>query len=199
MIRAASTKKHKSAGSSHPSPFGPPPLLDCEDAAAYHELEKKIYDAINPQDTIEELWARDVADLFWESLRLRRLKVKLIGGSKRDGLNRLYFRLTGRWISPLILEGWVNRDDEARAEVLAFLDEVGLDEEAITAQSIRDEIKTLESVERLIMQRDACRNAALRELERRRDTRARRLREIAHDLDHAETAALGPPQMKAAE
>ncbi len=92
MNKTASPKSKGSVGGgAPPNVFGEPPLLAGEDAAAYLELSEKIYDAINPQDAIEELWARDVVDLFWDSLRLRRLKVKLIAGAKREALKRLYF------------------------------------------------------------------------------------------------------------
>ncbi len=200
MSKAGSSKSKTSPRpDASQSVFGEAPLLAGEDAAAYLELEEKIYDAINPQDAIEELWARDVVDLFWDSLRLRRLKVKLIAGAKREALKRLYFRLTNRWLPESTLTEWVNGEEEATGQISAFLDEAGLDEEAITAQTIRDEIKTLESIDRLILQRDACRNAALRELDRRRDARARRLSEIAHEVEQPEKTALEPPKMRAAE
>lgn len=200
MRKAGSSKTKATHGvGMTPSVFGQPPLLEGEDAEAYHELLDKIYDAIGPQDAIEELWVRDVVDLFWDSLRLRRLKVKLIAGARREALKRLYYRLTSRWLSDAVLTEWVNGEADAKAQVTEFLQEAGLDEEAITAQTIGDDIKTLERIDRLILQRDACRNAALRELDRRRDARARRLREIAREFEQPETAAIAPPPVRAAE
>ncbi len=32
---------------------------------------------MNPKDFLEEIWIRDIADLSWEVLRLRRVKAKL--------------------------------------------------------------------------------------------------------------------------
>lgn len=80
-----------------------------------------------------------------------------------------------------------------------MFERTGLDQEAITAQVIRDEIQAIEKIDRLILQRDACRNATLRELDRRRDARARRLREIAYDIDQTKSVILAPPAMRAAE
>jgi len=179
--------------------FGSPPLLQGEDAAAYHELAARIYGAIAPTDAIEELWARDVVDLFWDSLRLRRLRTKLIAGSRRSALNYLCFKLTGRFLGDSMLAGWVEGDDEATRLVSAILGAAGLDDEAITAEATRQEIFGLEKIDRLILQRDACRNTALRELDRRRDARAKLLREISRDIDHPNPAALQAPQMRAAE
>lgn len=56
--------------------FGPPPLLEGEDAAAYDELLARVSAAANPSDVIHEIWVRDVVDLTWEILRWRRLKKK---------------------------------------------------------------------------------------------------------------------------
>lgn len=186
-------------GKSLASGFGSPPLLKGEDVAAYQELADKISEAINPVDAIEELWARDIVDLFWDSLRLRRLRVKLIEGTKSEGLERLYYRLTGTRPSEKLLSGWLNGDKKAVHDVATMLKRAGLDEEAITAQVIRDEIQAIEKIDRLILQRDACRNATLRELDRRRDARARRLREIAYDIDQTKPVVLAPPAMRAAE
>ena len=58
--------------------FGPPQLLDGEDAAAYEKLRAHIYEAAKPADAIEEMFIADVVALQWEVLRWRRLKVGLI-------------------------------------------------------------------------------------------------------------------------
>jgi hypothetical protein len=74
--------------------FGKPPLLDGEDAAAYEHLLDRITTAVKPQDIFEEVWIHDVADLQWEVLRLRRLKVNLVNST---ACRKLAFEL-GRWI-----------------------------------------------------------------------------------------------------
>jgi hypothetical protein len=50
--------------------FGPPPLLEGEETAAYDELLVRISGAVNPADIFEEIWVRDLVDLVWEALRL---------------------------------------------------------------------------------------------------------------------------------
>jgi hypothetical protein len=57
--------------------LGPPPLIEGEDGTAYNQLHGRIVAAIKPKDFLEEIWARDIADLSWEVLRLRRIKAKL--------------------------------------------------------------------------------------------------------------------------
>jgi hypothetical protein len=58
--------------------FGPPPLIEGEDAAAYDRLVARIVAAVKPVDVIDEMFTADVVFLEWEVLRLRRLKWSLI-------------------------------------------------------------------------------------------------------------------------
>ena len=58
--------------------FGPPPLIEGEDAAAYDQLLARICAAVKPVDIIDEMFIADVVSLEWEVLRLRRLKWSLI-------------------------------------------------------------------------------------------------------------------------
>ena len=61
--------------------LGPPLLLEGEDAAAYAALNQGIRDAVVPKDIIEDIWVRDVVDLVWEAMRLRRFKAKFMNTS----------------------------------------------------------------------------------------------------------------------
>ena len=58
--------------------FGPPLLVEGEDAAAYDELLGRVCAAVKPVDVIDEMFVQDVASLEWEVLRWRRLKASLI-------------------------------------------------------------------------------------------------------------------------
>src|SRR5215475_3116032 len=58
--------------------FGPPPLIEGEDAAAYDQLLARIFAAVKPVDVIDEMFTADIVSLEWEVLRLRRLKWSLI-------------------------------------------------------------------------------------------------------------------------
>jgi hypothetical protein len=63
-----------------PGLFGPPLLLAGEDAAEYDELHARIRAAVNPIDTVDEMFVADVVALQWEIQRWRRLKSSLIRG-----------------------------------------------------------------------------------------------------------------------
>lgn len=54
--------------------LGPPPLLDGENVGAYDALCDRIRSEIAPRDVFEEIWARDLVDNLWLTLRLRRPK-----------------------------------------------------------------------------------------------------------------------------
>ena len=58
--------------------FGPPPLIEGEDSAAYDQLLARICAAVKPVDVIDEMFTADVVSLEWEVLRLHRLKWNLI-------------------------------------------------------------------------------------------------------------------------
>src|SRR5262249_48835540 len=66
--------------------FGPPILLDGEDAATYDQLFARICSAVKPVDIIEEIFVADIMSLEWEVLRWRRLKSSLIQAGGREVL-----------------------------------------------------------------------------------------------------------------
>src|SRR5262245_17245646 len=69
--------------------LGAPPLIKGEDTAAYDDLVGRIRAVLRPADVIEEIWARDVADLAWEVFRLRRLKASLMRACAYEGMEQV--------------------------------------------------------------------------------------------------------------
>jgi hypothetical protein len=66
--------------------FGPPPLLEGEDAALYDDFVGRMYAAVKPVDIIDELYLADVVALEWEIMRYRRLSFSLLQASAHDAL-----------------------------------------------------------------------------------------------------------------
>src|SRR5262249_37405358 len=58
--------------------FGPPPLLEKEDAANYQKFLSYALIDLKPNDILEEIWCLDVVNLSWEVIRWHRLKAKLL-------------------------------------------------------------------------------------------------------------------------
>ena len=77
------------AGKASGADLGPPVLLMGEDESEYNRLLAQVAAAVGPTDVIEEFWVRDVVDLAWEALRLRRLKASFVLASARLGLERV--------------------------------------------------------------------------------------------------------------
>src|SRR5262249_18834177 len=55
-----------------------PPLIAGEQQSAYDELVARVNEALEPADVLEHVFIRDIVDLAWEVLRLRRLKASLM-------------------------------------------------------------------------------------------------------------------------
>jgi hypothetical protein len=68
------------------SVFGPPPLLDGEDEAAYDELFGRVCAAVKPADVIDEMFIVDIVSLELDVLRWRRTKSSLM---RQRGLEAL--------------------------------------------------------------------------------------------------------------
>ena len=70
--------------------FGPPLLLEGENAAAYDEFLIRIRAAVNPLDIIDDMFIADVVSLEWDVLRWRRLKWALM---REAGLKQMEYFL----------------------------------------------------------------------------------------------------------
>jgi hypothetical protein len=177
--------------------LGPAPLLEGEDASAYEALNGRIRSAVAPNDIIEEIWARDVLDLLWETMRLRRLKAKLMRAAAHEGLNELLRPLTGSWLNDELVNGWARRDEKSVKKVDALLKQAGLDQEAIAARTLAVKLDAFERIDRMITQTEARRNMILREIDRHREALARRLREASAMIEDAQFTEIAAPAPEA--
>src|SRR6266853_2929280 len=66
--------------------LGPRPLIDGEDETNYDVILERISADVAPADFVEEIWVRNVVDLVWDSVRLRRLKSHLLQAAAHEGL-----------------------------------------------------------------------------------------------------------------
>ena len=162
----------------------PIPLIPGEDPQAYAALLSQVTAGVKPTDAIEELWVRDVVDLVWDSQRLRRLKANLLVLAQKGALAHLLEAtqdpdlalLDGPSGNHQLASRWLVEDESALAEVQAILGARGLDMNSIMAQALSDKLKQIEKFDQMIASADARRNKVLSEIERRRESVARRLR-----------------------
>jgi hypothetical protein len=178
--------------------FGPPQLLDGEDAKAYEELLSRFSTAVQPSDFLEEILVRDVVDIAWHVLRLRRLLVNLMRGTAHKGMNETLAPIVGPSRAKELAEAWATRRPDAIAAIGEALDSAGFGIDVVMAQTYSLKLGDLERIDRLIANAEARRNATLREIDRHRDTLGQKLRRVVEQLEIP--AIVGPPiQDKAGE
>lgn len=69
--------------------LGPPALLAGESAETYNAMLSDFAAAVGPSDFVEWVWVKDVTDLTWEIVRVRRFKTGIIANAQKDGLTSI--------------------------------------------------------------------------------------------------------------
>jgi hypothetical protein len=145
--------------------LGPRPLIAGEDGADYDDILQRISADAMPGDFIEEIWVRNVGDLVWESIRLRRLKAQLMQAAMYQGLEAV--------LSPLVDDAgdadalartWAGGDEEAIAEVERLLGRAGLTIDAVMAQTLAVRIDDIARIDGMITVAEERRDTVLREI-----------------------------------
>jgi hypothetical protein len=107
--------------------FGPPLIIEGEDAASYDELFGRVRAAVKPVDVIDEIFVADLVALEWELLRWRRLKSSLIQARALKALEgflseRLHYHLYRKYFENDLAEILQdNLDDDQGGEVAQML------------------------------------------------------------------------------
>jgi hypothetical protein len=165
--------------------LGPAPLFEGEDTAAYDELLARISGAVKPSDIFEEIWVRDIVDLVWEALRLRRLKASLMTATAYRGLQQILKPLVGYLDGENLAKAWAARDQGAIKRVDKLLASAGLTMDAVMAQTLSISLDDIERIERMIATAEVRRNAILHEVDRHRTTWGQELRRAAQQAEEA--------------
>ena len=157
---------------------GPLPLMDAENPKSYQELLGHMSSMLNPQNILEEIWIREIAELTWDAFRLRRMKA--------NGLSRAAHRAVQAALEPLFGEeakdtasGWVAGKQATVAAVDAAFASAGASMELVVARSVspsRWEIEQADRIDRMIGRLEARRKAMLEQFERHREKPAPKLR-----------------------
>lgn len=192
IIRSRAPSEPAIEPSDRHAPFGPPPLIEGEDAAAYDHLRDHVAGAVKPRDFLEEIRVRDVVDLSWECLRLRRLKARLFTAAMSDGIRHQLEPHMGFREASELASQWAVRDEEAMKGVDKQLREVRGSLETAAVSTMIKNIDTVERMDRMMMSAEARRNAALREMERHRSNLAAALRRASDEVVEAEFEDVEP-------
>jgi hypothetical protein len=168
--------------------FGRLPLIRGESGCAYDELCARIAASVKPKDFIEEIWVRDIADLSWEVFRLRRVKAKLWTSQMAIAIRSALQGVCGEAEAKKLSRQW-------ETGAIDQIDQLTPTIEAITADAFLAKSEEFERLDRTIMKAEARRNAALREVERRRFSMAQALRRASDDVVDAEFVDVAPDQI----
>ena len=173
------------------------PVITGEDAETYDNLLAHVALEVKPTGIIEWLWVKDVVDLAWEVRRLRRLKVNLLRVARREALATILMPLldggsllsdsyhTSRQLASACIEGQA----AARKRVDALLQKNRLGVDAVMAQALSQKLDDIERIDRMMATAESRRDKTIREIETRRDSLARRLRQASQEVIDVEDAA----------
>src|SRR5258706_11262741 len=156
--------------------LGPRPLIDGEDGTNYDVILERISADVAPADFVEEIWVRNVVDLVWDSVRLRRLKSQLLHEAAHEGLAQGLTPLLDWASANQLSRKGASGDEQAVGEVERLLDQAGLTIHDGMAQTLVVRIDEVERIDRMVIIAEARRDAVLRESRSRRAASRQALR-----------------------
>jgi hypothetical protein len=167
--------------------IAPAPLLPGEKEADYAATANRIVGFSRPKDAIEEFLIRDVIDLTWEVLRLRRIKTGMLRASMGAGVDRVLDGVGYSYTeSKSLSQNWAAGDESARKKVESILAKAGLTIDEVTAKTLEIKIDVFERIDRMLASAEARRNNALREIDRHRDAAGAAVRQAIDEVEDVE-------------
>jgi hypothetical protein len=169
---------------------GAPPVIAGESRAAYDELLARMMRTLAPSDVLEHMFLRDVVDLAWEVLRLRRLKANLMACAAHSGVTQLLRPLVEQDDDrALLARGWAARRDGAVEKVESLLAAAGFGPDHIAAATFSATLFDMEHIDRMMAAAERRRNSTLFQIGYHRERFGRELRKA---LDEVTETALDP-------
>jgi hypothetical protein len=154
--------------------FGEPPLLRSESRDAYDRLWSALALQFDPQEIMEWVWVRELADLTWEIVRIRRALTSLLNVTFKTGL-----RITLNAVMPLartlppepdvLAESWYDVP-AGKGKVGSTLAKYGLSADAAEGEAFVWRLEQIERMQRLIISAERRRSLTMRELQLYRET-----------------------------
>ena len=169
--------------------IAPAPLLPTEAEADYLGVAARIVAVAQPKDAIEEFLTRDVVDLTWEILRLRRLKGGLLRAAVSKGVHRILSTIGyGPDIDSVdyFAANWASGKADFRREFEEMLKNAGFTMDEVMAEAFAAVIDPFERIDRLLASAEARRNNALREIDRHREALGAAMRRGVEEVQDAQ-------------
>jgi hypothetical protein len=152
----------------------PPRLLPGEKSSDYKAMRAQILGDIQPKGVFETMLVRDVIDLHWEILRLRRLKAALLRGKAFEGVREILEPFGNKDDEDFaaLPDQWACGDPKARQAVKELLRPASLGDDEIVATTLAQNLEAAERIEGQIASAERRRNNALGEIYRRHEAQA---------------------------
>lgn len=126
-------------------PFAEPALIAGESREDYELLRQFLIEDVQPRSNLEWLWLFDLAELSWEILRYRKLKVRAIEMHRVKAIEALLLQIDGAGMSSdhprlrhhaRIAAADTQNDPSSAADIEARLKRFGIDLVAINTEVV---------------------------------------------------------------
>jgi hypothetical protein len=171
------------------------PVIPGEHPVDYEGLLARFTATIAPCDIVEETWVRDIVDLTWEVMRLRRLKTSLLKGRAGGGMHDA-LRSIGAGEELAAAKGWLARDAQESRRAEAALAGAGLSLDTVMALTLTHQLRSVERIERMSEAAENRRNAALRHIMRTRAAFGEKARRAVRELEAVLSAVASGPALE---
>ena len=167
--------------------FGPPALFVGEDRRRYDGMCAEFMVAVNPNDFIEQMLTRDIVDLEWDILRLRRLKAGVYASAIALGLGSALAEQKVQ-VKGDFVDSWIRKEPTAIKQMNEFVTKGEVDLDRLMADCLSDSLDHIDRLDLHITRVEARRNAHLREIEQRRAALGSRLRSAVAAIEAKPTS-----------
>jgi hypothetical protein len=172
-------------------------VLRTESKDGFAKLLEALNQEVKPTSLIERMFVRDVANLLWEIMRLRRIKAGIINNAFQPALKQILQQIqfeptslpspTLRAASDRLAYDWLF-SQESKDRVSSLLQEAGLDEFAVEAEAFRMTIDDIEKVDRALAFAEARRDKSLRMIAECKESLSARIQQSAERVLAADNA-----------
>jgi hypothetical protein len=163
--------------------LGKPPLLKGEDEQRYQKLRASIEAVLGSETVLKALRVRELTDNIWESQRLKRYQTALIDSALLQSLASLLGPKFGDHIEKAFDTAidYHGGPSQKQAAATKVMDQLGITPEQIEANAMYLRSSGLNTMEHMISNREASRNALIKEHAREQKRAEKEERRLASE------------------
>jgi hypothetical protein len=146
-----------------------PPLLSSDSMRNFHKFQKACASELGSNGPIQAMYTREFAYLDAQIIELREVKYSTLRRARESALLQILRQLVETYGDvvpdlddpPELLPARYFNDEKEREQILHILASFGIDESAIDAQALKNEMHVLEAIEKQLASLEARRDKAL--------------------------------------